>query len=105
MTATPYVILTSKPGQFRTEPVPGVEPLETWEYLFYGKPRAVFVIAALHGAVKVPVIDETGGPDAAPVVNHVPSKFLERFETLDAARRALEALAHFGSMDLSLRKQ
>lgn len=100
-----FVILTSKPGQFRTEPVPGVEPVETYEYLFYGRPKAIFVIATLHAAVKVPVIDETGGPDAPPVVNHVPSKFLERFDTLDAARAALQALAHFGSMDLSLRKQ
>lgn len=103
-----FVILTSKPGQFRTEAVPGVEPVETWEYLFYGRPKAIFVIAELAqapGAVKVRVIDETGGPDAEPIVNHVPTKFLERFDTLDAAHRALQQLAHFGSMDLSLRKQ
>ena len=56
-----FVILTSKPGQFRTEPVPGVEPVETYEYLFYGRPKAIFVIATLAQAVKVPVIDETGG--------------------------------------------
>ncbi|WP_454765783.1 ferredoxin [Cupriavidus campinensis] len=100
-----YVILTSKPGQFRTEPVPGVEPVERYEYLFYGRPTAIFVIAVLHAPVKVRVIDEAGGPEeAAPVVNHVPSKFLEHFDTLDAARDALQALAHFGSMDLSLRK-
>ncbi|SDD60960.1 hypothetical protein SAMN05216345_11222 [Cupriavidus sp. YR651] len=100
-----YVILTSKPGQFRTEAVAGVEPLETYEYLFYGRVTASFVIAELREAVKVRVIDETGGPEAEPVINHVPSKFLERFDTLDAARAALEALARFGSMDLSLRKQ
>lgn len=103
-----YVILTSKPGQFRTEAVPGVEPLETWEYLFYGRPTATFVIAELVETatkLKVRVIDETGGPDAEPVINHVPTKFLERFDTLDAAHAALKQLAHFGSMDLSLRKQ
>ncbi len=103
-----YVILTSKPGQFRTEPVPGVEPVESWEYLFYGRPKAIFVIAELAPSqtmLKVRVIDETGEPDAEPVVNHVPTKFLERFDTLDAAHHALQQLAHFGSMDLSLRKQ
>lgn len=103
-----FVILTSKPGQFRTEAVAGVQPLETWEYLFYGRPKAIFVIAELvetQKTVKVRVIDETGDADADPVVNHVPTKFLERFDTLDAAHAALRQLAHFGSMDLSLRKQ
>lgn len=106
-----FVILTSKPGQFRTEAVPGVVPVETWEYLFYGRPTATFVIAELvetQKTVKVRVIDETtdgNAPDAEPVVNHVPTKFLERFDTLDAAHAALRQLAHFGSMDLSLRKQ
>ncbi|HBO82116.1 MAG TPA: ferredoxin, partial [Cupriavidus sp.] len=51
----------------------------------------------------VRVIDEAD--KSAEVVNHVPTKFLERFDTLDAARTALQSLAHFGSMDLSLRKQ
>jgi len=116
MSLAMYVILTSKPGQFRTEAVPGVDPVETWEYLFYGRCTATFVIAEVpdaqtaqtaqtaQKALKVRVIDEMGGPDAE-VVNHVPTKFLERFETLDAARDALQSLAHFGSMDLSLRKQ
>jgi len=110
MTVPMYVILTSKKGQFRTEAVPGVDPVETWEYLFYGRCTATFVIAELPDAVdaqkalKVRVIDEAGGADAE-IVNHVPTKFLERFDTLDAARTALQSLAHFGSMDLSLRKQ
>ncbi|SDP30893.1 hypothetical protein SAMN04488595_10725 [Ralstonia sp. 25mfcol4.1] len=103
-----FVILTSKPGQFRTEAVPGVEPRETWEYLFYGRPKAIFVIAELmetQQPVKVRVIEESTAPDADPVINHVPTKFLERFDTLDAAHDALQKLAHFGSMDLSIRKQ
>lgn len=112
-----FVILTSKPGQFRTEAVPGVQPLETWEYLFYGRPKAIFVIAELvetEKTVKVRVIDETGdavdagetgNTGAAPVVNHVPTKFLERFDTLAAAHDALHKLARFGSMDLTMRKQ
>ena len=103
-----FVILTSKPGQFRTEAVPGVEPRETWEYLFYGRPKAIFVIAELmetQTPVKVRVIEESAAPDADPVINHVPTKFLERFDTLDAAHDALQKLAHFGSMDLSIRKQ
>ncbi|CAG2145364.1 hypothetical protein FHX63_005316 [Cupriavidus plantarum] len=103
-----YVILASKPGQFRTEPMEGtldaLRPLETYDYVFYGRATASFVIAELHQPVKVRVIDETGGSDAE-TINLVPSKFLERFDTLDAARAALRDLAKFGTMDLSLKKR
>jgi len=27
----PFVILTSKPGQFHTEPGPGLVPVEAWD--------------------------------------------------------------------------
>jgi hypothetical protein len=37
-------------------------------------------------------------------VNHVPSKFLAKFETIDAARQELRSLTHFGDMDISLVK-
>ncbi len=102
-----YVILTSKPGQFRTEPMEGslddIRPLETYDYVFYGRATASFVIAELHQPVKVRVIDESAGREAE-TINLVPSKFLERFDTLDAARAALQGLAKFGTMDLSLKK-
>ena len=42
-----YVILTSKPGQFRTEVTEGLKPLEAYDYLFYGQKKAHFVIAEL----------------------------------------------------------
>ena len=42
-----YVILTSKPGQFRTEVASGLRPLESYDYLFYGETKAHFVIAEL----------------------------------------------------------
>ena len=42
-----YVILTSKPGQFRTEITEGLKPLEAYDYLFYGEKKAHFVIAEL----------------------------------------------------------
>jgi hypothetical protein len=95
---TTYVILTSKPGQFRTEPVAGVVPTEAYDYVFCGRVRAQFVIAVLEQATRVRVVDET-----EPVtVNLVPTKFLERFDTLAAARDALQALCRFGRMDVVL---
>lgn len=93
-----YVILTSKPGQFRTELVPGLNPVEAYDYLFYGKKKAQFVIAEIAGETKVRVIDEI----FPPVLNLVPSKFLEKFDTVTAARRELEHLTTFGHMQAEL---
>jgi hypothetical protein len=101
MSAMPtYVILTSKPGQFHTEPGPGLAPVEAWDYLFYGRKRAQFVLAELTAATRVRVVDEADEP----IVNLVPSKFLERFESLDAARAALRDLCRFGDMDIALER-
>lgn len=95
-----FTILTSRPGQYRTEPDAGMERVEAYDYLFYGRCRAHFVIARLTGEGRVRVVDETG---EAPV-NLVPTKFLEKFDTLEAARDALTKLARFGSMDIRLEK-
>ena len=53
-----YVILTSKPGQFRTEPVDGVVPVESYDYLFYGRRTTHFVIAELQRETKIRVVEE-----------------------------------------------
>jgi hypothetical protein len=95
-----FVILTSKPTQFRTELVEGVRPLETYDYLFYGQKKARFVIAELERDVKVRVIDEV--PPI--VVNDVPSKFLEKFETVEDARAELNHLTTFGHMETALER-
>lgn len=97
-----YVILTSKPGQFRTEIADGLRPLAAYDYLFYGIRKATFVIAELVEETKVRVIDEAWSP---PIVNEVPSKFLEKFETPERALSELEHLITFGHMDTKLRKR
>lgn len=93
-----YVILTSKPGQFRTELGEGLRSLESFDYLFFGRCKARFVIAELHAACKVTVIDETP-PET---INRVPSKFLEKFETVALARDALRQLVREGDADVTL---
>ncbi|MDF3882369.1 ferredoxin [Cupriavidus basilensis] len=102
-----YVILSSKPGQFRTELVEGLVAVEAYDYLFYGRKTAHFVIAEMAHPVKVKVIEESGqdADDASPqppAINYVPSKFLDKFDTLQEARDELKRLATFGSMDISL---
>ena len=95
-----YVILTSKPGQFRTEIGDDLQPVEAYDYLFCGHKRAHFVIATLVRDVKITIVDES----SPPVVNHVPSKFLTKFQTVEAARDELKSLTRFGGMDISLVK-
>lgn len=96
-----YVILTSKPGIFRTELVDGLLAVETYDYLFCGRKRAEFVIAELSGDVRLRVIDEA----EPPVVNDVPSKFLEKFATVERALAELKHLTAFGTMDAVLCKR
>ena len=84
-----YIILTSKPGQFRTEPGDGVRPAETYDYFAHGRVRARFVIGEVLSEAKVRVIDETDPP----VVNNVPCKFFPRFDSLERARHELGQLA------------
>lgn len=96
-----YVILTSKPGQFRTEVVDGLRPLESYDYLFYGAKKATFVIAELLNGTKIRVVDETWSP---PIVNDIPSKLFEQFETAEDAFSELRHLTTFGTMDTALQK-
>ncbi len=93
-----YVILTSKPGRFRTELTEGFTAVEAWEYRFHGKARAQFVIAAVAGAPRLTIIDLAG----APVVNRLPSKFLPRFTSPEAARAELSQLTRHGGAAAAL---
>lgn len=95
-----FVILTSKPGQFRTEITDGLRPCETYDYIFYGQKRARFVIAELQHATKLMVIDET-----PPIrVNHVPSKFLPQFDSIESARAELAHLTRSGESETRLER-
>lgn len=95
-----YIILTSKPGQFKTEIMGGLRPLEAYDYFFYGQKKAHFVIAELlDESIKVRVIE-----DETAIVNDVPSKFLEKFESVEGAFNELKHLTTFGRMDTALRK-
>jgi len=93
-----YVILTSKPGQFRTEAGPELRPVQGYDYFFYGRHQARFVISEISGESKVRITDE--GESAS--VNLVPTKFLEKYASLAQAERELKHLCAFGSMDANL---
>jgi ferredoxin len=94
-----YVILTTKPGQFRTEAGPNIAPRELYDYLFCGRLRARFTIAELGaGPARVRIVDDAD----TSLVNDVPAKFLPTFRTLDEARLELDHLVRFGDLDIKL---
>lgn len=95
-----FVILTSRPGQYRTELSDGLRLCESYDYLFCGQVKAHFDIAVLLRDLKVRVVDETP-PER---VNTIPSKFLPKFASLEAARAELQALAGATGVDVALRR-
>ena len=101
MPSARYVILTSKPGQYHTEAVAGIVPLDTYDYVDSGRCVATFVVALLSADTKVRIVDDTDPS----VVNLVPTRFLENFATLDAAREALHQLAGHGGTHARLNRR
>lgn len=95
-----YLILTSKPGQFRTELGDNLREIEAYDYVAHGRNRARFVIAEVIRDGKVSVIDE-GLPV---VINAVPSKFFPKFDSLERARHELGQLAGSGNAGVKLVK-
>lgn len=93
-----YVILTSKPHKYITQSNADIELLEAWEYRFYGELQALFKIGRLLRETRVDVVEL----DDSSTVNRVPSKFLERFETIEEAHAELQTLCNFGSLDVKL---
>ena len=99
--ATPaFVILTEKPGLFRTESNPDLRPVERYDYVFFGRTRAHFVIAELERETRIVVVDEA----LPPTVNRLPSKLLKRYPSVAEARRDLEHLVKPESPGAALKR-
>jgi len=94
-----YVVLTSKPGEYRTEPGAGVEIVAAYEYRFYGRLKAIFAIARIREAARVRIVEET--PDGT--INDIATRQMEKFDTCEEAYAELVGLTRFGSMEAELR--
>ena len=95
-----FVILTTKPGQFKTEISDGVMPVESYDYIFYGRKRANFTIAELmKSEARITIVED----EPPQITNRVPSKLFEKFDTVEEARKELHTLTHYGSMDIVLK--
>jgi ferredoxin len=93
-----FVILTSKPGHYRTEAGADFRCVEAYDYEFCGRVRARFVIAELLRASRMRIVDE----GEVPTVNDVPTKFLQKYPSAETARDELKGMSCFGSVDIRL---
>lgn len=96
-----YIVLTSRPGEYRSEPTPGVTPVETHDYYYGMRHIAAFVVARIEGPARVRIVDETA-PHGA---NLVPTKFYEKFESVSEAIASLEALVGHEHTQARLRRR
>ncbi|MCH1879798.1 ferredoxin [Alcaligenes ammonioxydans] len=95
-----YVVLTSKPGEYRTEPGVGVETVAAYEYHFQGRFKAVFAIARIQEGSRVRIVEET--PNGT--INDIPTRQMEKFATAEQAYEELAGLTQFGSIQAELRQ-
>jgi ferredoxin len=96
-----YIVLTSRPGQYRSEPTPGITPIETHDYFYGARHVAAFVVARLDAHARVRIVDESA-PDEA---NLVPTKFFEKFDSVSEAVASLESLVGRESALARLRRR
>jgi hypothetical protein len=83
-----YIILTTRPGQYRSEGTEGIRPLESYVYHYDGHHVATFTIAEADRHARVRIVEA----DGTHTVNSVPSRFFEHFDTREAAWRSLNEL-------------
>ncbi|MGB6241364.1 MAG: ferredoxin [Castellaniella sp.] len=95
-----YVIVTSKPGLFTSTLDVADAIVESYQYLFYGRCKAVFQLARLDAEAKVCIVED----EPPHTRNIVSTKFLDHFDTLDQARAELNHLVRFGSLDAVLQR-
>lgn len=93
-----YVILTSKPGIYTSSLGASAQIVEAYQYLFYGRCRAVFQIVRLEADTSVTITED----EPPHVVNHVSTKFLDHFDSRDRAYEEIQHLTRFGGLDAKL---
>ncbi len=93
-----YVILVSKPGTYHSQVGPEAKVIESYQYRYCGKTKAIYQLVELEGDTRIRITED----DPPNIVNSVPSKFLEKFDTIEQARAELNHLAQFGGQDAAM---
>ncbi|NYT77008.1 ferredoxin [Alcaligenaceae bacterium] len=94
-----YAIITSKPGQYSALVDESATIIESYEYLFYGRLKAIYQLIKMEREGRVRITED----DPPYISNSVPTKFLEKFDTLEQARAELHHLVEFGNLEADLR--
>jgi hypothetical protein len=93
-----YVILVSKPGTYHSEVGSEAKVIESYEYRYCGKIKAIYQLVRLDGETRVRITED----EPPNIVNSVPSKFMDKFDTIEKARAELMRLAKFGGQDAAM---
>ena len=96
-----FIIITSKTDEFDAKPESGLTIINSFEYFFYNKKKALFDIAKVDSnkaRVSVVEVGEKGSK------NSIPIKFFENYDSLEAAEKELAHLVYSKVMDVDLRQ-
>lgn len=93
-----FIVLTTKPGEYRTEAGEGTTVLSSYEYKFYNKTKAIFSIAQIEEGARVVIIEDGEGG----TINSIPTRQMEKFTSVEEALNELESLTQFGSIEAEL---
>lgn len=84
-----YIILTNKESYQTALDTPGIEVVESYDYLFYDKLHANYsIVKVMDSKCKIKIVEDSDKQ----YVNHIPVKFFESFETIDEAMEELKVL-------------
>jgi hypothetical protein len=97
-----YVILTNKDACVTTTNSKGLVPVESYNFLFFGKLKANYTIVEVtEDNAKIQITETTTDKS---YVNHIPVKFFDSYGTIKEAQEELQELADPTSEDSKLLK-
>ncbi len=94
------ILYSSKPDEYLATPLGDINPIESYDYFFYGKLMSTITIGEVknHNAkIKIQEVDDLD------CINIVPIKFYENFSNLEEARKEIRTLISFGNLDTKLK--
>ena len=95
-----YIVYSSKPNEYMATPLGNINPIETYDYFFYGKLKQSITIGEVKDDEAKIKIQEIEDKDC---INVVPIKFFESFGDVDEARSEIKTLISFGALDTKLK--
>lgn len=96
-----YIILTNKESYQTDLTTEGIQVVESYDYMFYGKLKANYsIVEVMDPKCKIKIVEVSDRT----YVNQIPVKFFEAFDDLEEARAELAMMAGTSSSDQVLVK-